>query len=111
MVLNIEEIMTEEQYVLTKTAEELGELAEACLRAQKALLKTVYFGWSEISPKTLKTNYEAVSEELSDVYLWVGNIESSIGIDLLPKAEYVRSKLQTYSKYLEIAIENGRVNS
>ncbi len=102
--------MTEEQYVLTKTAEELGELAEACLRAQKALLKTVYFGWSEISPKTLKTNYEAVSEELADVYIWIGNIESLVGIDLRPNTEYVRSKLQTYSKYLEIAIENGRVH-
>ena len=101
--------MTEEQYELIKTAEELGELAEACLAAQKALLKVAYFGWDNYSPKTNITNYNQVAEELADVYLWIGELEHRVGPILNADQIYMERKLETYQQFKKIAAELGRV--
>jgi hypothetical protein len=68
-----------------------------------------YFGWTHYSPKTHLTNYNQVAEELTDVYLWIGELENRVGPVLNPDQLYMKRKLETFDKFKYISAELGRV--
>lgn len=94
-------MMTQEQYLLGKLAEEALEVAKEALKGQQ-------FGLDEINPESNHSNREDTHKELDDL-LAIIEMLCELGFDYIPSEERVAAKKIKVLKFLEKSISLGKV--
>jgi NTP pyrophosphatase (non-canonical NTP hydrolase) len=96
--------MNQQQYFLTKLAEEASELAQIAL-------KTAQFGVDERYPEDGQTNGERLASEVADLLAVLG-VLGTLGVRSLDDQEAtnnrIQLKLQKMEHYLKYSIELGK---
>lgn len=96
------------EHLRTAAAEECGEIADAALRVQKILHKSLRFGLDSVNPEDLKTNAQALRQELNDLQGVVELLqESGVLPQQLLDRELIDQKKQKVRKYMGQAVRGG----
>jgi len=89
--------------------EELGELAEACLKMQARIKKVQRFTGEEMQPGDTLTNAQRVKEEFTDLIGAACNLQAKgFSLDLVP-SDIIR-KISKIRKYEEYSREVGAIS-
>lgn len=98
-------MMSAQQYILMKIAEEASEVAQRALKAQQ-------FGVDQTEPGRDRDNAERLCDELTDLSIWAA-IATKIHIlpkmtsaDLIARMQY---KAPVLAAMLELAVDEGQV--
>lgn len=96
-------MMTRQQYMLTKLAEECSEVSQIALKAQQ-------FGLTEVMPGQPFNNAERCHHELDDLMAVVEVLNQKYGLGYVPDRARVEAKFQKLEKYLDYSTELGLVS-
>ena len=94
-------MMTRNQYILSKIAEEACELA---VRATKAM----QFGVHEMQVDQPKTNLARVRDEWVDLSVMIQELSRSTGLDMKPLLKEEVDKRIKFTKYYEYSKSLGK---
>lgn len=92
-------MITRQQHLLIKLAEECVEVAQRCDKA-------IIFGLNEIQLGQELDNAERIVQELEDL-LGVAQMLKEEGIIRPPKEEAIRAKKNRVEKYMQYSIDKG----
>ncbi|WP_298983386.1 hypothetical protein [uncultured Roseibium sp.] len=93
-------MMTFEQYLLAKLAEEGGEVGQMAL-------KTAYFGSSETKPGDTRTNEERLREEVNDLRAVLEMLSETFNYNLEADREHIERKKESLKKYFRYSMACG----
>lgn len=101
-------MMTNEQYLLGKLAEEAAELAQIAIKAQQFGLEKVFGGESNTAGQT---NLERIEDEFNDVVGIIMMLNDVTDIEIDANIEKVEAKIEKVKKWRQHAVELGKVES
>lgn len=99
-------MMTNEQYLLGKLAEEAAELAQIAIKAQQFGLEEVFGG--EGNPDGL-SNRDRIENEFNDVVGVVHLLNRQSNADITPDVKKTTAKIEKVLKWREYAVSLGLV--
>lgn len=96
-------MMTREQYLLVKLAEEASEVAQRALKASQ-------FGVDEVQKGQEQNNAERLYDELNDLNGILALLNSHVsGFAYTPDPEAIKAKRNKLKKYKKLAATYGKV--
>lgn len=95
-------MMTREQLMLTKLAEEAAEVAQISLKAQQ-------FGLDEVCPGQPLSNRQRLHKELDDLNGVLSELNAKHGLDYVPSTQAIADKRAKMAHYADYAQSLGRV--
>lgn len=101
-------MMTNEQYLLGKLAEEAAELAQIAIKAQQFGLDKVFGGESNVAGKS---NRERIEDEFNDVLTAVGMVNDLGGTMINVDTQKIDARMIEVKKWQQHAVELGKVES
>lgn len=101
------------EYELTLLSEELGEVIDECLQAQKRISKLKRFGPDEVMAGQLKDNATRLRDELLDVLICVEFLTVRGLIEFIDRDDVMNAYSERKAKIesnLARSHHNGRIN-
>lgn len=109
--------MNKEQFLLTKIAEECGEVAEEfslaiqqLMKVQKIALKAQQFGMNETHHSLDRNNMQRLYQELDDLSAIIEMLEEHVEeFNYKPSRRNILNKKHKVEKYLAYSVDLGKV--
>jgi len=95
-------MLTREQYLLTKLAEEAAEIAQMALKTQQ-------FGLNEVRAGQDLTNKQRLIGELNDLFAIVEILNDEYDLGFKPDYDATMKKIEKIKKYYALSQDLGKV--